>query len=84
MNGIVDTTIDVDENSDARALPIDETPHVAHNHEEQTDEDVPRPQIRDRGERFAQLMEYCNSPEGMTRENTITIYSNLTLLISDV
>ena len=76
MNGTSDTTMDVGENSNARVLPIEETPHVAQNHVEQTDED----EIQDRGEKFAQLVEYCNSPDGMT----INIIYDLTLLIPDV
>jgi len=82
MNGTVDTAMNVGENSNARVLPIEETPPVAQNHVEQTDED----EIQDRGERFAQLVEYCNSPDGMMikKINEITTHNDLTLLIPDV
>jgi len=62
MNGTVDTALNVGEHSNARVLPIEETPPVAQNQVKQTDED----ESPDRGERFAQLVEYCNSPDGMT------------------
>jgi hypothetical protein len=63
MDGTVETTMNVEGSSNSRAVPIEEPAYVAQGYAEQTDEDEPRPQIPDHGERFAQLVNYCDSPE---------------------
>ena len=68
MNVTADTTMNAEENIDARVLSIGGSQYASQRHVENPVNNAPAPLAQDQGERFAQLMEYCDSPEGMTRE----------------
>jgi len=81
MSETTNTAMDVGENIGARVLSSVVIRPTALEQGEDTVDIAPTAQPQDHGERFAQLLEYCESPGGTARK--ISKHSKLIVLVSN-